>query len=265
MALTENHVGIFLGTFVIFMIFLVPTTVNAVNSVDSGKWDFTISNIRANQTDKDILVEVAVDFEGTETVGTADIIFISNDNDQITKTVSDIEQGKTRWVGFKILQEQDDYCLLSSAKVIVTTPSFKDDHVFDEKTLFFVPYQKCINSDEMLDMNNTNTNKDESAIQSFEISNHTLKMNKGNIHYVTIYGNIAESQYLQGHDLRILMTKPDGTQDNLRIQVTSSGKFETMLRFDFDHSMTGTYTFEPTYMEKFKAKSINLIVTKSFS
>lgn len=250
-------------------------SVHAVNFVEDGKWDFTIMDIRANYTDtlkKDMLIEIAIGFEGTEITGTADVMFIPNGNDQVIKTVSNIKQDETRWIEFEISQNQD-YCLLSSAKVIVATPGFKDDHVFDEKTIIFVPYQNCIDSDKVSDMGNTtdsfdytqdNTDK-ESAIESFEISNHILEMNKRKIHYVTIYGNITESKYLQGHDLRILMTKPDGTQDNLRIQVTSSGKFETVLRFDFDHSMTGKYTFEPTYMERYKVELTNLVVTKSLS
>jgi len=276
MAWIENHIGIFLCGLIVFMIFLVPiVSVHAVNSVEDGKWDFTIIDIRANQIDtfkKNMLIEIAIGFEGTEITGTADVIFIPNGNYQVMKTVSNIKQDETRWVEFEISQNQD-YCLLSSAKVIVTTPGFKNDHVFDEKTMIFVPYQNCIDSDKVSDMGNTTDNIDytqdntdnESAIESFEISNHILEMNKGKIHYVTIYGNIAESKYLQGHDLRIIMTKPDGIQDNLRIQVTSSGKFETVLRFDFDHSMTGKYTFEPTYMERYKVELTNLIVTKSFT
>ena len=61
-----------------------------------------------------------------------------------------------------------------------------------------------------------------------------------------------------------MTTKPDGIQDNLRLQVTSEGKFETVLRFDFDHSIIGRYAFEPTYMEKHNAETKELLVTKSY-
>ena len=271
MALTENHVGIFLFTFLTFMIFLVPTTVNAVTSVEDGKWDFTITDIKANQTDNGILVRIAVDFEGTERMGTADVILLSDDDRKITKTISNLKQIETRWIEFDIQHGNDDYCIMNSVKVTLTTPGFKDGHIFDEKELFFIPYENCENSTDdgfnIIDNDSLDPSQiipdDESAIESFEISNNILNLKKGHIQYVTIYGNIAESKFLQGHDLRIMMTKPDGVKDHLRVQVTSEGKFETVLRFDFDHSTIGTYTFEPTYMEKYKTESIDLIVAKS--
>jgi len=141
---------------------------------------------------------------------------------------------------------------------------------------------KCADSDKITTLNSVDSHSDDpsndtiseneainedanSAIESFTISHNMLDMKKAKIQYVTISGNIIKSKYLQGHDLRVLMTKPDGIKDNLRMQVTSAGKFEIVLRFDFDHSMTGKYTFEPTYMEKYNSETKELLVAKSYS
>jgi len=242
-------------------------------------------------------IKVDVTFVGTEPVGTADVIFVinesnknNNDNSsnnsdestQFTKTISNIKQNETRWIEFE--HPSMNGCELSSTKVMITTPGFRGEYTFDEKVLFFVPHANCINSDEISEYgditeysdnhqlsNDTVNEEDEtvnketnSAIESFTISHNILEIKKGKIQYVTIYGNIVKSKYLQGHDLKILMTKPDGTQDNLRLQVTSEGNFKTVLRFDFDHSMTGRYTFEPTYMEKYNSETKELLVTKSY-
>ena len=274
MALTGNHVGIFLGTFLTFMIFFVPVIipVYAINSVEDGKWDFTISNVITNKINDDILVKIAIDFEGTETEGTADVIFTSTENEQFLKTISNIQQDETRWIEFKNTSQNKDFCQMHSNTIMVTTPNFKNGHIFDEKTIFFVPYQSCPNIElgiENIDTTNHNADQtltfDEPEIEFFGISNPILEMYKGKIHYAKIFGNIAKSKVYQGHDLMILMTKPDNSKENLRIQVTSEGKFETILRFDFDYSMTGTYTFEPTYMEKYRAEPITLTVSKSFT
>jgi len=259
----------------------------AANPAEDGKWDFTITDIRANnantsenQDDNNAFIEVGVTFEGTEPAGTADIIFMTNDNsNQFTKTISDIKQNETRWVEFEHPSIND--CELASTKVTITTPGFRGEHTFDEKMLFFVPHMKCSDSDGVtapdgvinhsddlsnhIPENETTNEETNSAIESFTISHNVLEMKKAKIQYVTISGNIVKSKYLQGHDLRILMTKPDGIKDNMRLQVTSEGKFETVLRFDFDHSMTGKYTFEPTYMEKYNSETKELLVTKSYS
>ena len=112
MAWIENHIGIFLCGLTVFMVFLVPMVpVYAVNSVEDGKWDFIITDIKVNQTDtlkKDMLIEIAIGFEGTEITGTADVIFTSNKNNQVIKTVSNIKQDETSWIGFEISHENDD-------------------------------------------------------------------------------------------------------------------------------------------------------------
>ncbi len=254
------------------MVFLIPTVpANAVNSVDDGKWDFTITDVRASQNndvseDYNMSIEVEVSFEGTEDMGTTDVM-LAVGNDSVTKTISNIQQENPQWAHFEYFQDYYDDCNLSSAKVMVTAPGFRDEHVFDEKVLFFVPSQECDDLSGFSDVGDDNVldKEIEHVIEYFGLSHDILELYKGKIQYVTIYGNVAKSKYLQGHDLIVLMTRPDGTQDELHLQVTSDGKFESVLRFDFDHSIPGQYTFEPRYMEKYRAETIQMNVTKSLS
>ena len=240
--------------------------VHATNPAEDGKWDFTITSISANPTSASdhMLLQVGVIFTGTENTGTVDVTFIDDvKKSQITKTISNIKQNQTRFTEFEYVAN----CKMDSVMIKATTPNFKGSHVFDEKNLFIVPYQDtCLGINPNKSDSNTNISQGgDPAIESFVISDHSLTMKKGKIHYVTFHGYIAESKFVRGPDLWVLMTKPDGTKDSLRFQITSSGKFETPLRFDFDHSIPGKYTFEPMYLNRYHSNTIELTVFKSYS
>ena len=83
---------------------------------------------------------------------------------------------------------------------------------------------------------------------SLDITNNEIIISRYEKQIERIVGDISKDEFLQGHPVFILITKPDQTSETLRVIPTSKGHFEVVIVFDRD-SPIGYYSVEASYLE----------------
>jgi len=88
-------------------------------------------------------------------------------------------------------------------------------------------------------------------IEPFEqihITSSKIEVEPYSTEMIKIIGDISEEEFHRGQSVYLILEKPDGSTETLKIMATSKGHFETTLVFD-NNSMRGFYEIWAVYME----------------
>jgi len=85
--------------------------------------------------------------------------------------------------------------------------------------------------------------------ERIDITSTIIEVDRYTTEMIKIIGDISEEEFLQGQRVYIILKKPDGSTETLKITPTRKGHFETTLVFDND-SMRGFYEVWAVYLEQ---------------
>jgi len=97
-------------------------------------------------------------------------------------------------------------------------------------------------------------------IEPFEqihITSSKIEVEKGSTEMIKIIGDISEEEFHRGQSVYLILEKPDGSTETLKIGATGKGHFETTLVFDYN-SMRGFYEIWAIYMEE-RDRSMDIV------
>ena len=85
--------------------------------------------------------------------------------------------------------------------------------------------------------------------ERIDITSSKIEVEPHSTEMIKIIGDISEEEFHRGQSVYIILKKPDGSTETLKIVATSRGHFETTLVFD-NNSMRGFYEIWAVYMEQ---------------